>query len=128
MNSAGRGRNRTDRNGQLDLPSSDPVYIYLHFGSRTLSLFDRDFRLTVTTCKSSERSDGDISLETIDLLGEFEDLPRLERFIFMLVRSGIAEAVVTVTASLQGGSPVGRPGRNFDRGRLAKVSGSSVST
>lgn len=62
--------------------------------------------MTVTTCNSSETSDGDVSFEAIDLLGDFENLPRLKGFVFKLVRSGITQAVVTVTAPLQGSGPV----------------------
>jgi len=97
---------RTDRNGHVDLPSSDPVHVYLHFGSSALPLFHPDFGLTITARKSSKTSDGDISFEAINLLGEFEDLPRLKGFVFTLVRSGIAQTVVAVTTTLQGGSPI----------------------
>lgn len=90
MNGAGRGGVGTDRNAKVDLPSSDPVQVYLHFCGTAPSLFHPDFGLTLTGCKGSETSNGDISSETINLLGEFEDLPRLKGFVFAPVRSGIA--------------------------------------
>jgi len=60
----------------------------------------------VSACKSGETSDGDISFEAMNLLGEFEDLPRLDGFVFVFVRSGITQTVVAVTAPLRGGNPV----------------------
>jgi len=116
----------TNRNVQVDLPTSDPVHIYFHLGGGTSFPFYPDFGLTIATCESSKTSNCDVSFEVVSLFGDFENLPCLKGFVFTLVRSGIADTVVTVTASLQCGSSIRRPGRNVEIGRRREVSGSNV--
>lgn len=121
-----QGGKIANRNAQVDLPTSDPVHIYFHLSSGTFFPFHPDFGLTVTACESSEASNGNVSFEVVNLFNDFEDLPRLKDFIFTLSRSGITETVVTVTASLQGGSSICRPGGNVEIGRRREVSGNNV--
>lgn len=101
---SGRDRGVTNRNGQPGLPSSDLVHIYLYFGSSPSPLLHPDFCLAVTAYKTSEGGNGGISFEDVNFLGNFKDFPRLKSLVFILVRSGIPEAIVAVATPLQGGS------------------------
>lgn len=75
----------TNRNGQLDLPSGDLVYIHWHLGSGPSLLFHPDFGLTAAACKSSEAGNGYVSFEAVNFFSNFEDLPSLDSLVFTLV-------------------------------------------
>ena len=103
---AEQNRSVTNRDGQLDLPSSDPAHIHRHLNRCPSPLFHPYFGLTIAACESGEGGDGNVSFEVVNFLSDFENLPCLKSLVSTLVRSGIPEAVVAVTTPLQCGSSV----------------------